>query len=73
VAAYGGRLPMLVHPNFPSPELATILGAGGTKMYATAIGHDMVPGWRDHVAHTLVSRGAVLIDTDKPRWLQGAL
>ena len=67
--AYGGTLPLLVHPNFPSLDLADSFDLRSSKIYATVVGHDMVPWWRDDMARLLVRRGAVLIDTDDPAWL----
>jgi|CXWL01.1.fsa_nt_gi hypothetical protein len=67
--AYGGTLPLLVHPHFPSLDLAASLAARRSKIYATVVGHDMVPWWRDDMARLLLQRGAVLIDTDDPAWL----
>jgi len=70
LSVYGGKLPLLVHPNFPSPDLAKILHKQGTKLYATAVNHDHLPRWRDDIARLLILRGSDLIDTDDPLWLQ---
>lgn len=72
-AAYGGRLPLIVHPNFPEPGVGDSLHAKGSKLYASLTGHDRVPGWRQDAALLLVKRGADLIDTDNPSWLQSLL
>lgn len=69
-AAYGGGLPLIVHSNFPAPELSERLRAGGSKLYTTLIPHDRVPVWREDIARLLIARGSQLVDTDDPRMLQ---
>lgn len=71
--AYGGGLPLLVHPNFPSADIAQQLRSRGAKLYSTLTGHDRVPRWRNDIAGLLLRRGAVLIDTDRPVWLKSLI